>query len=91
MPRSKTKVMPAIVVPAVSSLQAGPCSGGRIAQCGLCPLEVHCLPGGKTCPHLSMLPAMGTDLDTGPENAGFAASQVCTESWLGDLGQYLPG
>lgn len=55
-------------------------------MCCLCPLESHHLPRGETCLHVSMRLALGTDLDTGPENASFAASQACAEAWLGDLG-----
>lgn len=28
-------------------------------------------------------PALGTDLDTGPENVGFAVRQACVVSWAG--------
>ena len=85
MLRSKTRVMPAIMVTAVLSPQASwPWQWGQNRSgCGLCSLEVHHLQGSETCPHMSTLSAPGSDLDTDPENAVFAASQVCTESWLG--------
>lgn len=83
--RAWHRVMPAISYCRII-LCAGPCEGDRTAMCCLCPLESHHLPRGETCLYVSMLLALGTDLDTGPENASFAASQACAEAWLGDLG-----
>lgn len=87
MPRSRTRVMPAIMVTAVLPPQAS-CPwpwGQNHLGCGLCSWKfTACGREARLRPHMSTAQPPRPDPDTDPENAGsFAASQVCTESWLG--------
>lgn len=91
MPTSETRawhrVMPTITVIAISCYVLGPAEGAEL--CVDCPQEAHTGQEVRPAYTGACSLALGTDLDTGPETASFAARQACAESRLGDLGSYL--